>query len=157
MGGRKQPAPIDETDRNDVLGTIREVFSRAEPCDREEAIRRVAAALGYDRVRPQLRRAISPHIRTAVRRGILDNTGGEYSLLCHSIGQYTRDHLVDTLLAAMGGAWWTRDEATAAAARHLGFRRTGKRIKSAFKSAINAAVRRGLLERDGPHYIRKAR
>ena len=45
----------------------------------------------------------------------------------------------------------------AAAARHLGFRRTGKRIKSAFKSAINAAIRLGLLERDGPHYIRKAR
>ena len=44
--------------------------------------------------------------------------------------------------------------AVRAAARHLGFRRVGRNIQAAFKSAINAAIRRGLLERDGPHYIR---
>jgi hypothetical protein len=78
-------------------------------------------------------------------------------LLCRSIEQYTPDHLIDMLLAAMGGTWWTRDEAITAAARHLGFRRTGEKIRKAFKSAINAAIRRGLLERDGPDNIRRAR
>lgn len=61
------------------------------------------------------------------------------------------------LLAAMGGTWWTRDDAITSAARHLRFRRTGEKIRKAFKSAINAAIRRGLLERDGPDYIRRAR
>lgn len=61
------------------------------------------------------------------------------------------------LVAAMGSAWQTRDEAIVAAARHLGFRRTGRNIKAAFKSAINAAVRRKLIERDGPDRIRGAR
>jgi len=79
------------------------------------------------------------------------------ALLCRSIEQYTLDHLVDMLLAAMGGTWWTRDETITAAARHLGFRRTGEKIRQAFKSAINAAIRRGLLERDGPDNIRRAR
>ena len=84
-------------------------------------------------------------------------TREQLSLLWHSIEQYTPDHLVDILLAAMGGRWWTRDEAIMAAARHLGFRRTGEKIRKAFKSAINAAIRRGLLERDGPDYIRRTR
>ena len=48
--------------------------------------------------------------------------------------------------------------AVSAAARHLGYRRrTGRKIAAAFKSAINAAIRRGLIERDGPEQIRRAR
>ena len=54
-------------------------------------------------------------------------------------------------------AWQTRDEATTTTARRLGFRRTGSKIVAAFKSAINAAIRRGLVERDGPDMIRRAR
>ena len=54
--------------------------------------------------------------------------------------KYTLDHRVEMLLAAMGGGWQTRDEAITAAARHLGFRRTGPAIRAAFKSAINAAL-----------------
>lgn len=47
-------------------------------------------------------------------------------------------------------------EAIRAAARHLGFKRTGSLIRDAFKSAINGAIRRGLLEYDG-QLIRKMR
>jgi intergrase/recombinase len=66
------------------------------------------------------------------------------------------EHLIDTLLAATGTSWWTRSDAVIAAARYLGFRRTGKNIQAAFKSVINAAVRRGLIERNGTDLIRKA-
>ncbi len=96
-------------------------------------------------------------IQTAVRRGILGNTAGQLSLLCRHIVQYEPDHLIAMLLAAMGGTWWTRDDAITAAARHLGFRRTGKKIQDAFRSAIRTALRRGLLERDGSQYIRRSR
>jgi hypothetical protein len=147
--------PINQTGRNDVLATIRDVFSTGEARDRGQAIRDVAAALGYQRVGSRIRETLSRDIHTAVRRGILDNSGGQYSLLCRHIDEYTRDHLIDMLITAMGSAWQTRDEATTAA-RHLGFRRTGRKIKAAFKSAINGAIRRGLLERDGTTYIRKA-
>ena len=47
-------------------------------------------------------------------------------------------------------------EAIRAAARHLGFKRTGSLIRDAFKSAINGAIRRGLLEYGG-EMIRKTR
>jgi hypothetical protein len=49
----------------------------------------------------------------------------------------------------MGGAWWDQDEAIRVAARYLGFRRTGKNLKTAFTSAIRGALRQGTLERDG--------
>jgi hypothetical protein len=71
------------------------------------------------------------------------------SLDCRTIHDYPRELLTNALLAAMGRAWIERDEAIKAAARHLGFRRTGSAIRDAFKSVINGAIRRGLLEYDG--------
>ena len=37
----------------------------------------------------------------------------------------------------------------------MAYRRTGGEFAETFKSAINAAMRRGLVERDGATYIRK--
>ena len=56
----------------------------------------------------------------------------------------------------MGRKWWAREDAIRAAARRLGFARTGNRIRDAFKSAVNGAIRRGLLEYDG-QLIRRVR
>ena len=81
----------------------------------------------------------------------------DLAALCRTIDQYKRDHLIDILLAATGPGWSNREEAIVAAARHLAFRRTGTNIRAAFKSAINAALRRGLVERDGATLIRKIR
>jgi hypothetical protein len=148
-------APINDLDRNEVMAVIRELFTAGGPRDRETALRDVARALGYQRLGKNVRELIDNDLRTAVRRGILDNAAGELSLLCRTIDQYERDHLIDMLLAAMGSGWWDREAAITQAARHLGFRRTGKKIAAAFKSAINAALRRGLLEKDGPHLIRR--
>jgi len=149
--------PIDQTEREDVLATIRELFSAGGPRGREDAIRDVAHALGYGRVGSRIHKVVGIDLQTAVRRGILENVGGRYSLLCRTIGDYTLDHLVEMLTAAMGPEWQRRDQATTAAARHLGFRRTGQRIQAAFKSAINAAIRRGLVECDGPRLVRRVR
>jgi hypothetical protein len=143
-----QPVPIDETDRDEVMAAIREVFSNGAELQRDEAIREIAHQLGYGRVGARIRQALDDDIRTAVRRGILENSLYGLSLLCRSIDEYERDHLIEMLLAAMGTNWWPQDDAIRAAARHLGYRRTGSKIQAAFKSAIRAAIRRGLLERD---------
>jgi hypothetical protein len=152
-----QPPAIEDIDRNEVLATIRQVFSDAQARDREAAIQDIARALGYRRIGARIREVLTNDIQTAVRRGILDNTGGELSLLCRSIDDYAREHLVEMLLAAMGTGWHSRDDATSAAARHLGYRRTGAAIRAAFKSAINSAIRGVRLERDGAEMVRKAR
>ena len=153
----ESPPPIDQTDRNEVLSIVREVFADGVSRTRDEAIRDIAAALGYRRVGPKIAETLSNDVRTAVRRGILTNEGNQFALLCRTIDGYTLDHLVDMLIAAIGPGWQTRDAAVTAAARHLGYRRTGTKIQTAFKSALNAAIRRSLLERDGATLIRKVR
>ncbi|RIK81902.1 MAG: hypothetical protein DCC68_07555 [Planctomycetota bacterium] len=149
--------PIDQIDRNEVLAKIRDIFGAGEPRDRDQAIRDLAAALGYDRIGPRIREILGNDLQTAVRRGILENERGQYSLLCRTIDEYTLDHLVAMLVAAMGPSWQTRDDAIVVAARYMGYRRTGVRIQNAFKSAINAAIRRGIIERDGAAKIRRIR
>ena len=153
--------PIDSTDRNEVLAVVRELFATGGARDRDHAIRDIATALGYRRLGPRIVEIIGNDLKTAVRRRILERRGGQYVLYCRTIDEfsrnYSRDHQVKMLLAAMGSAWQTRDEAITATARHLGFRRTGRKIAAVFKSAINAAIRRGLIERDGPEQIRRDR
>lgn len=101
-------------------------------------------------------RAIDSALIAAVKRGVIYNYRGALTLLSRSIGDYSRDELIGALLLSMGAVWWEREEAIRAAARHLGFKRTGSLIRDAFKSAINGAIRRGLLESDG-QLIRKAK
>jgi hypothetical protein len=110
--------------------------------------------MGYNRVGHRIREDLGDAIRTAVRRGILENSSGGLCLLCSSIDEYDRDHLIRMLTAAMGSSWCPQDDVMRAAARHLGYRRTGKKIQAAFKLAIRTALRRGLLERDGQNLRR---
>jgi hypothetical protein len=95
-------------------------------------------------------------LRLAARRKIIGQERGTYVLLTHSIEDYTRDELIEQLLAAIGRTWSERTNAIRLAARRLGFQRTGRRISVTFKSAINGAIRRGLLEYDG-QLIRKTK
>ena len=56
--------------------------------------------------------------------------------------------------AAIGPNWREQDDALRVAARHIGFRPCGSIIRTAFKSIINSALRRGHLERDGSNIRR---
>ncbi|MFN8001929.1 MAG: hypothetical protein U0X75_13035 [Acidobacteriota bacterium] len=87
-------------------------------------------------------------LRVAVQRGILINETGEYRLDARSIADYSQDECVAALLASLARGWTEREDAIRAATRYLGFRRTGPALHTAFKSAINGAIRRGLLEYD---------
>lgn len=113
-------------------------------------------ATSFQRVGSRIAQAIDSSFITAAKRGVIQNNRAFLSRLSRSIGDYSRDELIDTLLSVMGAVWWEREEAIRAASRHLGFKRTGSLIRDAFKSAINGAIRRGLIERDGQS-IRKAK
>lgn len=139
-----------------MIGAIREVFSQNSELDRHSAIREVAHALGFNRTGSKIAEAMDSALIAAAKRGVIQNNRGILSLWSRNIGFYSRDVLIDTLLSVMGMIWWEREEAIVAGARHLGFRRTGSVIRDAFKSAINGAIRRGLLEYDG-QLIRKTR
>ncbi|MGE0131339.1 MAG: restriction endonuclease subunit S [Blastocatellales bacterium] len=153
-GHRPAPPDIEVYDRETLLGVIREVFAGGARLDADAAIRAIARRLGYARAGARIQVRLKNTLRVAVQRGILVNGQGEYRLDRGSIGDYSQDECVAALLSAMSRGWTEREDAIRAAARHLGFRRIGSTIQDAFKSAINGAIRRGLLEYDG-EMIRK--
>ena len=149
------PVPIDQIDRTAVLQVIRQVFSEGPPRERDAAIRDVARALGYRRTGARIREILHTDLLTAVRRGILENTGGELRLLARSITDYERDFLKQQFLAAIGRPWIARDTATRDFCRWLGFARTGPLIEDTTRSLIHGLLREGRLEADGAEMIRR--
>ncbi|GAB5513201.1 hypothetical protein [Rhodopirellula baltica] len=152
---------LDEFTGDEWIATIRDVFACGATLERDIAVRHVFNSLreqGLDakRLKTAIRETIAGHFRAAVRRGVISRVDQSYEIDCHSIDDYPRELLVSSLLSAIGRTWHAREDAIRATARHLGFRRTGTKIKAAMKSAINAGIRQGKIERDGPHNIRKA-
>ncbi len=153
-GHRTPPPDIEQIDRETLLATMREVFQNGTRLEADSAIRTVAHALGFARTGSRIEDRWRNTLRVAVQRRILANKQGAYRLDRRSIADYEREEILDILLAAMPRAWVEREEAIRAAARHLGFRRTGPALQEAFKSAINGAIRRGLIE-SNKDWIRK--
>ena len=149
------PVPIDQIDRTEVLQVIRQVFSEGPPRERDAAIRDVARALGYRRTGARIREILHTDLLTAVRRGILENTGCALRLLARSITDYERDFLKQQFLAAIGRPWIDRDTATRDFCRWLGFARTGPVIEDTARSLIKSLLREGRLEADGAELIRR--
>jgi hypothetical protein len=148
---RRRYRSIWDISRDESMALLRELFARygPEPFDREELLATMRDFYRLGALGKQIRKELSGDIRAAVLRGILDNTGGRFSLLCRHIGQYDRDLIREQFLAAIGWGWIDRDDAIRQAVRYLGFRRTGSVIRQAFRSAINSAFRCGELKRDG--------
>ncbi|MHB1308129.1 MAG: BREX-1 system adenine-specific DNA-methyltransferase PglX [Limisphaerales bacterium] len=151
-----RPVPIDQVDRTEVLCTIRQVFNDGQARDRDTAMREVAAALGYQRVGSRIREALHVDLLTAVRRGILQNEGGELSIVARDIRDYTRDSLKDDFLTAIGRAWIEREEALRTFARWMGYARTGPVIDEMGRSLINGLIREDRLEAQGNEIRRRS-
>ena len=67
---------------------------------------------------------------------------------CSSIADYTLDELVTTVTSVTNmNCIYTREELVYAVSDHLGFRRVTDTTRDKMKSTINAALRRGIVER----------
>jgi hypothetical protein len=146
---------INDISREDVLAAIRELYRQdPAPCGREELLELLRDHLGFGALGKNIRQALEGDLLAAVRRGILVQQPDGYAIYCRTIENYHRDLLKKTLLSVVGRTWTSRDDAMVLAARHLGFARTGTKIKAAFKSIINGLIRTGKLETDGGSCIR---
>ncbi|MFN8352471.1 MAG: type IIL restriction-modification enzyme MmeI [Flavobacteriales bacterium] len=160
---RTQPAasapdrnrPIGDTEREEVLQTIRQVFSTGGARDRETALRDISQALGYQRLGKNVRATLEGDLLAAVRRGVLENTPEGYRLLARTFDEYHRDHLKASFLSAIGRTWMEREEAIRLLARHLGFARTSPEMQETGRSLINGLIRTGDLEVDGRELVRR--
>jgi len=154
----EEPAliPIDQTDRDEVMCMIRQVFSEGGARDRETALRQVSSAFGYKRLGPKARAILETDFLTAVRRGILTHENGELRLTTGSVRDFSRESLKDDFLKSLGRTWKDREEAIRLFARFLGYARTGPAIEETARSLINGLLRENRLESDGSRIRRHA-
>jgi len=146
-----------------LLAAVRSVFSDGQPRDDETALRDLAAHLGYGRTGPRIRERLTKILKTAQTRRLIEREAGNlhHATGClvaatRDIGDYSQNERVHALVSGLNRSWIEREDAIRAGAAYLGFRRVGNNLRDAFKSAINGAIRRGLIEYDGTQ-IRKAK
>jgi hypothetical protein len=141
---------IDDLDAQELICAVRQLFSDGTVRDRDSAIGDLAGQVGLTRVGSRIRESLDNAIRTAVRRGILENNGNGLRIQARSLEDYDRAFLKEQFLASLQGKAWTeRDDAVQGFARWMGFRRTGSTIAETARSLINGIIREERLESDG--------
>lgn len=125
--------------------------------EREDMLRDVAGVLGYQRLGSHIKEILKGHMRAAIRRGILESDGDCVRALTGSLNDYTREDLRETLISVMRKRTsYDREDVIHAVAHHLGFRRVTENARSAMKSAINSAIRQGILGYEGSDIWRES-
>lgn len=121
-------------------------------CKLEKAIRSNLEGLGYggyERLGKAIGYTLKGHMRAAIRRRILAANGQTVWADTQAMDAYKRGELVGVLKSVMRkGAEYPRKEVIESVARYLGFSRARDTVKGPIKSAINAAIRRGVLGGD---------
>jgi hypothetical protein len=137
-------------DVGSLILRLRPLFARVQAFSRADLTAKLAEMMGYPTTDPKAQLDAENIIQAAVRRGILEDGGNEFSLLARSISDYPREVLKDQFLASLNGSNWTeRSESIPRFARWLGFRRTGPNIEDAARSVINSLIRGDRLEKMG--------
>lgn len=136
--------------------TIREILQRGD-VPRDELIRKICYAQGYQRVSMKIARRVDGFIRAAVRRDVATNQGGEICLSAQSISDYKRSDLKIQFLAALsaqGTRYVKREKAARVLAQWMGFSIICPVIEDTVRSLINGLLRENRLEARG-HEIRR--
>jgi hypothetical protein len=146
-----RPAPIDELDSDDIMAAFRQATRDRGSLERDELMKAVSVVLGYQRLGPKIEEALRGHLRAAIRRRIIEADGA--SLVRAGTGtmtDYGLDELRETFRSVMRkGTNYEREDVTHALARYLGFARVTDTSRDAIKSAINSAIRQGILGYEG--------
>jgi hypothetical protein len=114
-------------------------------------LKEVSLILGYQRLGPNIEQSLRGHLRAAIRRGIIEPEGP--SLVRAGTGtmsDYGLEELRETFRSVMRkGTTYEREDIVHDLARYLGFVRVTDTIRQPIKSAINSAIRQGLLGYEG--------
>lgn len=142
---------ISDFETDDVMAAFRQAVRNRGTVTRDELLKDVSVRLGFQRLGSTIEHTLRGHLRAAIRRRII-GSDGLYDVFAAtpSMSDYSRDELVDVLRSVIhSGTTVTRDEAIQAVARHLGFTRIRNTVAAPIRSAINGAIRRGVLNYEG--------
>jgi hypothetical protein len=146
-----RPTPIDELDTDDIMAAFRQATRGRGWLERDELMKAVSVVLGYQRLGPKIEESLRGHLRAAIRRRIIETDGA--SLVRAGTGtmaDYGLDELRETFRSVMRkGTNYEREDVIHALAHYLGFTRVTDTSRDAIKSAINSAIRQGILGYEG--------
>ena len=146
----ERPTPIEEVDTDDVMAAFRQVARGRGWIERPELLKLVSVALGYQRLGSKIEDALRGHLRAAIRRRIIEADGQLVRPGTTTMADYGLDELREVFATVMPkGPRYERDNVVSAIARTLGFARVTETSRDAIKSAINSAIRQGILGYEG--------
>jgi hypothetical protein len=150
------PIPIEELDTNDIMAAFRQAARERGWMERDELIKEVSLILGYLRLSAETEDALRGHLRAAVRRKIIETEGNRVRGCTVTMENYYLEELRDTLSSVMRlGQDYEREDVIYAVARHLGFSLVTETVRQSIKSAMNSAIRQGILDYEGNLIWRK--
>jgi hypothetical protein len=145
-----RPPSIDEFDTDDIMAAFRQTARGQGWKGRDELLKEVSLALGYQRFGPKIEEALRGHLRAAIWRKIIESDGDLVRLGTATMEQYDLEDLRATLCSVMrAGRRYEREEVIHAVSRYLGFARVTDTVRQAMKSAINSGIRQGILTYEG--------
>jgi hypothetical protein len=146
-----RPTPIEELATDDVMAAFRQAVRGRGLMERPELLKHVSVALGYQRLGPKIEEALRGHLRAAIRRRIIEADGQHLVRPgTTTMEDYGLDELREFVASVMRkGPRYDRDDVITAVARTLGFARVTDTSRNAIKSAINSAIRQGILGYEG--------
>lgn len=141
---------IDDFETHEIMAAFRQAARGRGTMTRDELLKEVSIELGYKRLGSRIEERLRDHLRAAIRRKIIGADGDEVWPETPDMATYERDELVDFLTSVMPKRReMERDDVIRALANHLGFTRVTDTVEEPIKSAINGAIRRGILGYDG--------
>lgn len=146
-----RPTPIDKGDADDIMAAFRQAARGRGSMDRDELLKEVSLILGYQRLGPRIEEALRGQLRAAIRRRIIEPEGTtQVRAGTTSMADYELEELRESFRSVMRkGTSYEREDILHALARYLGFARLTDPSREALKSAINSAIRQGILGYEG--------
>ena len=139
-----------------ILCAIRSLVSAASiPITLDALVQGVRRKLGFSRMGPRIHAVITAQIKIAEDRHLISRSGALVWPGYGSIFEYKITLLQECVMSVASRRPVDREAIIVAAARALGFGRTGGRIEERLKSAISGLIRRGHLEGDSRHVWKK--
>jgi len=146
----EESIPIEEYETDEIMAAFRQVGRSLGITDRDTLLKEVSVDLGYQRLGPKILEILTGHLRSAIRRKIIGAKGQEVWLETPTMAKYYRKEIVQTLCSVMKtGKEYEREDVMYAVANHLGFRKLPEPVRKPIKSAINSAIRQGIVESNG--------
>ena len=125
--------------------------------DREELLKEVSLLLGYKKLGYKIEEVLRGHLRAAIRRKIIGTSGSDVWIETPTMDTYKQEELIDTLCSVMRkDREYERDDVIREVANHLGFKKLRDTVITPIKSAINGAIRRGILGYEGSRIWRES-